>query len=181
MPGKLTDQQKLFISEYLECWNATNAYMASHPKCNSRTTASTNGSRTLGNAKIRAEIDARLDKLAMGSAEVLARLARHARGSHAPWLVIDDDGYAHINFSDPEAQKHLDLIKKIKTKRTRRVVVENKKPEEWEDEWVEVELYDAQAALALIGKHHKLFGDQVDVTSGGEKVAAITVIEVEKL
>ena len=106
-------------------------------------------------------------------------------GTHAaatpPWLVIDDDGYAHINFSDPEAQKHLDLIKKIKTKRTRRVVVENKKPEEWEDEWVEVELYDAQAALALIGKHHKLFGDQVDVTSGGEKVAAITVIEVEKL
>ena len=61
--AKLTDQQQLFVLEYLECWNATEAYLASHPKCHSRGAASVGGATALVNPNIRAAIDARLNNL----------------------------------------------------------------------------------------------------------------------
>jgi hypothetical protein len=159
----LTAQEDIFVKEYLECWNATEAYAVSHPKNKSRGAASVGGSKYLRNPKIRAAIEAGLKAKAMGADEVLARLADMAAGSQYPFIKIKDDGAVYFNFKDPEAKKHLYLIKKLKTKRTRRMEGRGKTAEEWEDEWVEVELHDPQKALELIGKHHKLFTDQLDV------------------
>lgn len=103
----------------------------------------------------------------MGADEVLDRLGRWARGSHQPFIKISDNGFIYFDFSNPEALKHIDLIKKIKTKRTRRLEGRGENAEEWEDEWVEVELYDAKDAAALIGKHHKLFNERVEHTGAG--------------
>jgi hypothetical protein len=33
---------------------------------------------------------------------------------------------------------------------------------------IEIELYDAQSALVSIGKHHAIFTDKTDITSGGK-------------
>ncbi len=57
-----------------------------------------------------------------------------------------------------QAIDHLHLIKKIRLKRRRSL----KAGQEWEQETIEIELHDAQAALIQIGRHHRLFTDRVE-------------------
>lgn len=59
----MTEKQKIFADEYLIDLNATRAYKAAYPKVKKDTVASVNGSRMLGNAKVKAYIDEQLDKL----------------------------------------------------------------------------------------------------------------------
>ena len=103
---------------------------------------------------------------AMSADEDLHRLSDMGRASLMPFVKITDGGTVYFDFSQPDAKKYLHLIKKIKTKRTRRV----EDGEKWEDEFVEVELYDSQSALALIAKYHNLIVDRTDITSKGEKI-----------
>jgi len=103
----------------------------------------------------------------MPANEVLARLADMARGSHRPFIRVSDDGFVYFDFSDPEAQKNLHLIKKIKTKRERRIEGKGEEAEEWEGEWVEVELHDAQSALVTLAKYHRLLTESIDLNAQG--------------
>ena len=92
-----------------------------------------------------------------------------------PFIRITEDGFCYFDFNNPDAKNYFYLIKKIRTKRQRRISGGGEDgPEEWEDEWVEVELYDAQAALSLLGRHHKLFTDNVDIKSDGQPINKIT-------
>lgn len=59
----MTEKQKIFADEYLIDLNATRAYKAAYPNVKKDTVASANGSRMLGNAKVKAYIDEQLDKL----------------------------------------------------------------------------------------------------------------------
>jgi len=99
----------------------------------------------------------------MSATEVLGRLSEMARASVLPFVRITEDGAVFFNFSDPQAKEYLYLIRKVKTKRARRLEGRGEDAEEWEDEWVEVELHDAQNALVNMGRHHKLFVDQQEV------------------
>jgi len=110
----------------------------------------------------------------MGPEEVLARLSDQARANQLPFIRITKDGFCYFDFSNPDAKNYFHLIKKIRTKRQRRLSGGGDEPEEWEDEWVEVELYDAQAALTLLGRHHKLFTDNVDIKSDGQPINKIS-------
>jgi phage terminase small subunit len=182
MPGKLTDQQKLFVLEYLECWNATQAYMASHPKCKRRSAAQVNGSRALSNTIIRAQIDEKLKERAMGANEVLARLADEARGDIGVFMDVSTVGW-NIDLLQRDSNGELirdaagkvirkpetKLIKKLKQKVTT-IIGKAENGEDREIVETEIELYDAQAAKVHIGRHLKLFTDQVDVTSGGKRI-----------
>lgn len=154
---KLTDKEEAFCREYVISWNATRAAIDAGY---SKKTAKEIAHKNLTKAHIKERIEELMRTKVMTRDEVLARLADQARGSHYPFIRIDDDGFVYFDFSDPEAQKHLHLIKKIKTKRDRRVVGRGEEAEIWEGEWVEVELHDSQKALELIGKHHQLFVDR---------------------
>ncbi len=156
---RLSEKHKKFIEEYLISWNATAAYEATYPRA-SYESARRLGSQLLTNVDIQAAISDRLKQIAMGADEVLARLAEQARASHSPFIQVDDQGFVYFDFSHEEAKNHLHLIKKIKTKRQRLVHGKGKDAEEWEGEWVEVELHDPQRALELIGRHHNLFMDR---------------------
>lgn len=158
----LSDKHQAFCHEYVKCWNAAEAYSRIYPNTK-RTTCYANGPRLLGNAEIQAYIQELLKVHKMSADEVLARLSEQARASHEPFIRVNDNGFILFDFSHPEAKDHLHLIKKIKTKRTRRVTGHGEDAEEWEDEWVEVELHDAQAALQLIGKHHALFTEKIKI------------------
>jgi hypothetical protein len=103
-------------------------------------------------------------KKIMSATEVLGRLSEMARASVLPFVRITEDGAVYFNFSDPQAKDYLYLIRKVKTKRARRLEGRGEDSEEWEDEWVEVELHDAQNALVNMGRHHKLFVDQQEVS-----------------
>jgi phage terminase small subunit len=135
----LSAKQSAFVEEYLRCWNATDAYQAIYPK-SSRDGARASAARLLANVSIAEEIQRRVDERAMSANEVLDRLAEQARAAYSAYLTVDgvdlqrmvDDGKAH-------------LIKGIKDTQYGRVI----------------EFHDAQTALVTIGKHHKLWTDNV--------------------
>lgn len=131
----LTPKQQLFVEEYLATWNATEAARRAeyaHPNVQ--------GPRLLVNVGIAEEIKARLAEKVMTADEVLVRLAEQARSAQSEYLTprgfslqkLIADGKGH-------------LIKGIKETQFGRVI----------------EFYDAQSALVHLGKHHKLFTEQV--------------------
>lgn len=134
-----------FIDEYfLRGMNGTDAYQAVYPK-SSRESARRDASRLLTNADVQAEIRRRLIEKHMSADEVLARLADHARGDIKDFLKFYDG--VNTPFLDlPGANERglLHLVKKLKYNKAGQP---------------EIELYDAQAALQLIGKAHGLFKD----------------------
>jgi hypothetical protein len=164
---ELKPDELAFIAAYFgENMNATRAYIKLHPKVTYESAKAT-ASLFLTNVNVKAEIKRRLTEKAMSAEEALFRLGEMARAELKPFIRVDEEGFAYFNLADSDAREYLFLIKKMKTKRERRVGGEN---ETWEGEWVEVELYDAQAALRDVLKMHGKFVDKVDVTSGGEKI-----------
>lgn len=153
----LTNKEEAFCREYVIDWNATRAAIDAGY---SKKTAYHSGYENVKKPQIRTKIKELLEEKVMKQEEVLARLADMARASHSPFIRIDSDGFIYFDFSDPEALKHLHLIKKFKTKRNRQIRGKGEDAETWEGEWIEVELHDAQAALVNIGKHYGLFVDR---------------------
>jgi phage terminase small subunit len=155
----LTTREEQFCQNYAVCFIGVLAAIdAGYSKKSAYSIASEN----LRKPKIRARIEELLKEKVMSRDEVLARLAEQARATLYPFVRVDHDGFIYFNFADPEALKHLHLIKKIKSKRERKIIPEkkNQASQTWEGEWVEVELHDPQKALELIGKHHSLFIDR---------------------
>jgi phage terminase small subunit len=179
-PKPLSEKHQMFVDKYLTCWNATEAYRAVYPKATYES-ARRLGSQLLTNVDIRADISKRLKEQSMEADEVLARLTDHARGNHRPFVRINEDGFIEFDFSNPEALEHLHLIKKIKTKRTRRVEGRGKNAVEWEDEWVEVELHDPQRALELLGKANKLFVERHEHTGKDGSPLGSPSIDIQAL
>jgi len=171
----LTAEEWSLINAYFETgMNQTQAYLKVYPDT-PYDSARALASKYFAKVNIQAGKRHLLKEKAMPAEEVLARLGDMARATHKPFIRIDDDGFIYFDFSDPEALQNLHLIKKIKTKRERRIEGKGEDAETWEGEWVEVELHDAQAALRDIGRYHKLFTDKIE---GGGEGGAI-VIEVK--
>ena len=101
-------------------------------------------------------IEARISETAMSADEVLLRLAEHARGDMGDFLNIGESGDFKIDLEKAKKKGKLRLISKAKT--ITRLVGEDKTPETT----IEIDLYDAQSALSLLGKHHKLFTEKIE-------------------
>jgi phage terminase small subunit len=135
----------VFVEEYLTCWNASEAARRAGYKGQ----ASSVGAQLLANISIQEAIKARLAEKAMTADEVLVRLAEHARGSMAEFVRVNEDtGAVWLDMRAAQAAGKLHLIKSY---------------QEASDKFgAKLELYDAQAALALLGKHHKLFTERTE-------------------
>jgi phage terminase small subunit len=159
----LTPRYKAFVAEYLACFNGAEAArrVGYSPK-----SAYQHAWRMLKNVEVLEALKAGLSERAMPSEEVLARLAAQARGTWSPFIRITPEGHVEFDFTNGEAANNMHLVKKIHTKRKQLVELgtggKGKPADVWEHEWVEVELYDSQAALALIGKYHKLFTEKIE-------------------
>lgn len=154
---KITPKEESFIVAYFEeNQNATRAYMKCYPAAQYNG-ARASASQLLAKPNIRAEITKRLSEKAISVDEALARLGDMARATHLPFIKIDNDGFVYFDFSQPGASEHMYLIKKIKTKRERRLDSDKK---EWEGEWVEVELHDSLSAIRDALRIHGKFVDQ---------------------
>jgi hypothetical protein len=147
--AELTDKQQVFIEYYLSCWNATEAARQAGYKNPNQV-----GPENLVKLGIQERIQERLTELKMGADEVLTRLSDHARGSIKPFMRRGPDGELHgFDLGD---DKPFHLLHKVSiTKRTIKEVTEEK---------ITLELYDAQAALVHLGRHHKLFTDRTELT-----------------
>lgn len=134
-----TNRQQIFVNEYLKLWNASEA--ARRAGYSGRTAAS-QGQRMLRNVEILAEIERRKAELVMSADEVLLRLTEQGRASYADYFA--PDGTVKLEQMIADGKGH--LIKKIKPTK----------------EGLEIEFYDAQAALALLAKAHGL--DRIELT-----------------
>lgn len=158
----LSAMQRTFLVRYLLHGNATRAAEEAgyaHPN--------TQGPRLLKNPKIREAIDEFFHDQEMSAKEVVARLSKQARGSLADFIRFPTNEHGediwgvepHLDLRKAQRANMLDLIKKLKQKRTTRIDQEGT---ETVDEWTEIELHDAQSALVHVGRYHRLFTDNID-------------------
>jgi hypothetical protein len=143
---QLKPKQRRFLEAYLTSWNATHAAEVAgykHPR--------QQGSRLLTNVDIQAAIQERLSEAAMPADEVLARLTAQARADVGHFLKISDQGEVMVDLAGAKRAGLLHLVKKVGWDRKGNLVVE---------------LYDAQAALVHLGKHHGVLKERVN--HGGE-------------
>jgi len=146
----LNNKQRVFIDEYLICLNASEA--ARRAGYNGKSNVV--GSQLLANISISEEITRLLKERHLSADAVLARLGEMAASNLSDFADIET--YADL----ANARKRGYLVKKFKRKITR-----DKSGSEYEE--VELELYDAQAALVHIGKAHGLFADRMELTGPG--------------
>lgn len=146
-------KQKMFIIEYLKDFNATQAAIRAgySPK-----TAYSIGQENLKKPEIKAKIEKLIEERCMTSDEVLLRLAEHARSNVGDYIEVLPRGQAIIKLEKAKEAEQLHLIKKLKITKT----------------GPEIELYDQQAALQLIGKHLGLFKEQIE-QSGEVKLKVV--------
>jgi phage terminase small subunit len=169
----LTPKQKRFVEAYLETWNAVEAARRAQYGCPLKA-----GWRVLHVPAVEAEIKRRLQENIMAADEVMSRLTEQGRLNAAMFFyfvdvpvlengkpVLDENGkgvtrreMVGINWGMVERYGH--LIKKIGYDRKGRPVLE---------------FHDAQHALELIGKRHKLFTDSVDLNVNGSVKAYVGI------
>ena len=157
-----TKKQRVFIDEYITCWNASEAARRAGY---SKKTAYSIGQENLNKPEIKAEIDDRLASIHMSSEEVLKEFADIARCDMGDF--VDDNMI--VDMKKARAAGLTKMIRKIKQK----TITHQAKSESDEDREVhdmEIELYPRDKALEILGKYHGLFKEQVDVTSGGQKL-----------
>lgn len=150
----LSPKQRAFVEAYLTTWNATEAArQAGYSERSNRSI----GSENLTKPNIRAVIEKRLDEKTMQTDEILARLTEHARGDMGDFLDIGSMGFS-VDLNRAKEQGITRLIKKVKMRTTTTL---SKEGVETETHDIEIELYDAHAALVDLGRHRKLFTDLV--------------------
>ena len=150
--GGLTSKQRAFVEYYLgECY--FNGAEAARKAGYAAKSANVQAAQNLASPSIQQAIANRLADMQVSADEVLSRLADQARGTMDDFVTFYDGGrIPAIDFNKARERGKLHLLKKFSITKA----------------GITFELYDAQAALTLIGKHLALFadvslkGDEVD-------------------
>jgi len=137
----LTNKQKAFVEEYLKDFNATKAAERAGYSGEYFTLASI-GCENLKKPKIAARIKERLRETAMTADEVLMRLSEQARGMYAQYIT--PEGGVDVAQMVEDGKAH--LIKRMRDTKY----------------GMDIEFYDSQRALQLIGEAHDMFKGRVD-------------------
>lgn len=151
----LTLKQKRFCDEYIKTGNGTASAITAgyNPKC-ARVIASEN----LSKPAIRAYVQKRLDELdaksMMQQKEVLQGLTRVARREELEYVVSQETTKEEF-YENVGTAEHPVMKKRSVTSTVPRIVQ------------IPARLQDTNKAYELLGKHHKLFTDNVEVTSHG--------------
>lgn len=145
----LTRKQTIFIEEYLNCWNASEAARRAGY---SQRVAGAIGGENLEKPEIAAELERRIAERAIKPPEVLDRLTEQARANMADFVSVDPcTGEARIDLAKAEKAGKLHLIKKISNGRN----------------GLQIELYDAQNALEKLGKALGVLRENVNLSQEG--------------
>jgi hypothetical protein len=136
----LSKKRRVFIEEYLRCWNQTEAARRAGYK-----NPEVMGCRLMKVKEVRKLVDQRIEELAMSANEVLLRLAEQARSEQTKYLIAN--GSVDLKRLIDAGKAH--LVKGTRWDRAGNLIVE---------------FHDAQAALVHLGRHYKLFTDQMEHT-----------------
>ena len=136
---RLSKKQRVFVNEYLQCWNATQAAIKAGYAKNSARMA---GHRLVTDDYISSIIKERVEEVVMSADEALKLLSDQARGDLDDCIVIKD-GEPKLDVTLLKEKGKLHLIKSITPTAS----------------GARVELYSSQRALELIAKAQGLFTD----------------------
>ena len=154
MPPQLTAKQRAFVLEYPRDFNATQAAIRAGFSANG---AAVTGSRLLTNPKIEELIDKEFSRRSLRLDEILARLTEQATTSIGEFLVVNPDG-DRVAFNPEVLKEKGHLVKRIKAITTVRY---SEKGEQYEYTTLSLELYNAQKALELLGRHRGMAAEVV--------------------
>jgi phage terminase small subunit len=153
----LTNKQRVFVAEYLRCWNATEAARRAGY---SERTARSIGAENLTKPDIQEEITKALAEVQMSADEALVILAKQARGDIGDFMDVNRMSF-EISLADAKERGLTPLIRKVRQFTSTRV---HKDGTEEENITQEIELYDAQAAAEKILRVAGKYKDSLDVT-----------------
>lgn len=169
----LTNKQKVFVSEYLQCWNAAeSARRAGY----SEKTAYSIGQENLRKPEIKEEIEARLAELHMSADEALKLQADIARGDIGD--LLDNNGLLDIRLAKSSGKTR--LLKKIKQKTVTRIG-KSDDDDDLEITEIEFEMYPADAAQVNILKLHGKFTDKLEIQGGVEIITKRIGVDLSKV
>jgi len=138
-----TDKRRVFVEEYLRCWNGTEAARRAGYAWPRR-----EASRLLSNVDIREIVEGRIREKAMSADEVLVHLADIARFDAG--LLLGKAGV--IDWDKAKEQGHTRFVKKLDWAATG---------------GLKVEMYDKMDALELLGKHQAMWVERREVSGPG--------------
>lgn len=168
----LSRKHQAFVDQYFLChFNGTEAYMRVYKPKSGRNTARANAADLLANPNISAAIETRLSEVHMSANEALELLANQARGDIGEIMEATTFGY-NLDMKKAKETGFTKLFKKVKQK-TVTIMGKGEDSEDTEIHTLEVEIYDAQAAIEKILRvHDKIKGPEettINVTISGRE------------
>lgn len=140
----LTNKQKVFINEYLKCFNASEAARrAGYSEKSARFT----GNELLKNPNISQQIQERLAEVHMSADEALKLLADIGRGDIGD--IVDDNGLLDLRIARQKGMTK--LLRKIKQKTITRIG-KTDADDDVEITEIEFEMYSAKDAIDTVLK-----------------------------
>jgi phage terminase small subunit len=139
----MTNRQKVFIEEYLKCFNAAEAARRAGYKDNAN--LHTNAAKLLQNTTIAGMIAARLAELHMDTDEALTILAGIGRGDIGEFMDITADDFT-FNFEQAKQRGLTKLIKEVERRKT----TTKTKDGEHETIVTKLKLHDPQTAIEKV-------------------------------
>ena len=144
----LTNKQRAFVLEYVKDWNATQAAIRAGYSAD---TARSIGHENLTKPDIRAEIDRHFADMGLTADRIKAEQMALAFSDLGDFVTIQAGGGVIVNDSS-QLKGRTKLIKKIKERRKILTKAEGDGEEMIIDSQIEIELYDKQKALDVLGK-----------------------------
>jgi phage terminase small subunit len=139
----MTNRQKVFIEEYLKCFNATEAARRAGYADNAN--LHTNAAKLLQNTTIAGMIAARLSGLQMDTDEALTILAAIGRGDIGEFMNITADDFT-FDFEKASKRGLTRLIKEVERRKT----TTKTKDGEHETVITKMKLHDPQTAIEKV-------------------------------
>ena len=162
----LTGKQRAFVLEYAKDFNATQAAIRAGY---SQKTAYATGWENLRKPEIQSAVEAEFRRRSVSVDEIVARLFEQATANVGDFIVVNPDG-DRIAFSPEMLKEHGRLVKRVRAKTT---VKFDSKGDQIEYTTLELELYDAQKALEILGKHLGMISGRLEVSWRDEMTEAI--------
>jgi hypothetical protein len=193
-PKPLTRKQRVFVAEYLKCWNASEAARRAGY---SGKTAYAIGSENLRKPEIKAVIDAAVEQIQMSANEALIRNSQVGRGDIGEFFRLIDEWTFYplpsseiLEYKEVEEETEEGEEPRVRTSyRVRRVVLDVdklvdpryshlvKKFTDSPKNGLGVELYDAQAARVSALKIHGKFIERTEHTGKDGEPLTIKIVK----
>lgn len=200
MKKGLTNKQRVFIEEYLQCWNATEAARRAGY---SKRTAYSQGQRLLKNVEVSAAIETRLSEKHMSADEALTILAEQGRAKLSDYFkLVEEWTFYPLPTYDIIDAREIDILdeegKPTGEKKTnywvRHVAIDTDKLvdpyyssllESFSDSpknGLSIKLHSKQGAIDKVLRVAGKYKDNVDLTSGGQPIKTIGLgLDIDKV